>query len=182
MKVDPGSSVEKNAPLAIPVVLAIALVVLPFVTRDAASFLLTMIFVLLVILLGLVDYLTLRIPNVIVFSGILFMLVGTTLVDITLLPDAAIGAGAILAITFALALVARGSMGMGDVKFSCLVGASLGLIFGILALAVGFVVGAIGALILVLLGRRGRGDMLPLTPSLAVGAILITLMFGTVVT
>ncbi len=167
--------------LAVPVLELLALVVMTFLPDRVAAALLTEVTVVLLLYLGLIDFLTLKVPNLIVYPSIAFVLIGTALVKMSALDNALLGGGALLGIMFVLAIIGRGSMGMGDVKFACLLGCALGPIVGVLALASGFVVGAVSAIVLLVLHLKGRKDSVPLTPYLAIGGIVWILLIGTLV-
>jgi leader peptidase (prepilin peptidase)/N-methyltransferase len=72
-------------------------------------------------------------------------------------------------IALALALVARGGFGLGDVKLIAMLGVVLGGALP-LAVVVGLLVASVVAVPLLVL--RGRGATLPLVPFLAVGALV----------
>jgi leader peptidase (prepilin peptidase) / N-methyltransferase len=74
---------------------------------------------------------------------------------------------------FAVAIVSRG-MGMGDVKLAALVGlvlGSLGLRYVGVAAGAAIVLGGVGAIVALLLGR-GRRSAIPFGPYLAAGAVV----------
>ena len=168
--------------LAVPVLELIALVALAFLPHRVGASLLTEVTVVLLLYLGLIDFLTLKVPNLIVYPSIAFVLIGTALVRMSALDSALMGGGALLGIMFVLAIIGRGSMGMGDVKFACLMGCALGPVLGVMALASGFVVGAVSAIVLLVLHLKGRKDSVPLTPYLAVGGVFWILFIGSLVT
>ncbi len=84
-----------------------------------------------------------------------------------------LGGGVMLAI----AVVTRGGMGGGDIKFF----AALGLWFGwqltLLALFLSFVIGGVGGAVLLLFRLRGRKDFIPFGPFIAAG-VFVTLLYG----
>ncbi len=84
-----------------------------------------------------------------------------------------LGGGVMLAI----AVVTRGGMGGGDIKFL----AALGLWFGwqltLLTLFLSFVIGGAGGAVLLLLRLRGRKDFIPFGPFIAAGAF-VALLYG----
>jgi leader peptidase (prepilin peptidase)/N-methyltransferase len=92
---------------------------------------------------------------------------------------AAIGFGLLLVINLA---VPRG-MGMGDVKLAGVEGAFLGFL-GVghvfVGLFLGFVLGAIGGVLLIATGLRSRRDHIPFAPFLAGGALLAVLVGSSV--
>lgn len=95
----------------------------------------------------------------------------------TALPGAlAAGAGLLV-----INLVSPKGMGMGDVKLAVVLGLFLGwidLAHVVLGLFMGFLLGALGGLVLIVLGRRSRTDHLPFAPFLAGGAVLAVLFGG----
>jgi leader peptidase (prepilin peptidase)/N-methyltransferase len=82
-----------------------------------------------------------------------------------------LGAGAIVLVI----LASRGGMGFGDAKLA----ASMGIVLGLqglgVALFMGFVVGALTALLLLITKRKRRGDAIPFGPFLSAGAIIALL-------
>jgi leader peptidase (prepilin peptidase) / N-methyltransferase len=85
-------------------------------------------------------------------------------------------AGAIyLVVMLLLSLLTRGGFGMGDVKLAFLLGVFLGypawhyLVWGT---ALGFLVGSVAAIVLLVTRRRGRRDPFPFGPAMVVGAWL----------
>lgn len=118
-----------------------------------------------------VDLAERRIPNQLTYPGTLLALAVAALAGV----DAflAAGAGALVAgfVTGVAWWVGRGALGMGDVKFSVLVGAVLGLAAVPSYLLFGTGIGALTALALLALGR-GRGATFPYGPSLALGAVV----------
>lgn len=78
-------------------------------------------------------------------------------------------------------LVSPRGMGMGDVKLAVVLGLFLGwinLAHVLLGLFLGFLLGALGGVLLMVLGRRSRSDHLPFAPFLAGGAVLAVLFGG----
>lgn len=88
--------------------------------------------------------------------------------------------GAILASLFfvLLILLTKGKgMGWGDVKYVLFLGLSLGYPKILLGLFLAFLLGAIGAVFLIILGKKHFGQTIPFGPFLSLGA-LIALFFG----
>jgi leader peptidase (prepilin peptidase)/N-methyltransferase len=181
----PRAELDRNVLLVIPALLALVLATLPFLSRELGGDLLTQVFVVLLIVLGGIDLLSLRVPNLILYPSIVFVLAGTAIVDRSLLDSAAIGGLTCLAIMFTLALIARGPMGMGDVKFAALVGCAMGWRLGIASLALGFVFGGVAAVAVLLLRlvlpKERLPRALPTTPFLAAGTLVWVVMAGTLI-
>jgi leader peptidase (prepilin peptidase)/N-methyltransferase len=76
-----------------------------------------------------------------------------------------------------LAIISRGGMGGGDVKFAAALGFWLGWPEILLGLFIGFVSGGLISLLLLVTGLRGRKDFIPFGPFIALGA-WITLLYG----
>ena len=90
---------------------------------------------------------------------------------------AALG-GAIGFVVFLLiALVSRGGMGWGDVKLAALIGLATGFPFVFVAIIMAAILGGIVAVVLLVTRRRGRREMIPFGPFLAVAA-MVTLLWG----
>jgi leader peptidase (prepilin peptidase) / N-methyltransferase len=84
-----------------------------------------------------------------------------------------VGGGAMLLV----AVVSRGGMGGGDIKFV----AALGLWFGwkltLLVLFLAFIAGGLGGILVLALGLKGRKDFIPFGPFIALGAF-VSLLYG----
>ncbi len=88
-----------------------------------------------------------------------------------------IGAAAGGGLLLVLAIISRGGMGGGDVKFAAALGFWLGWPGTLLGLFIGFVLGGIISLLLLVSGLRGRKDLIPFGPFIAVGA-WVALLYG----
>ncbi len=91
--------------------------------------------------------------------------------------SAAAGAATGFVLLFIIALVARGGMGWGDVKFAAFMGAATGFPLIFVALFCSIMLGGIVAIILLVSGRKGRKQAIPFGPFLALGT-MITLLWG----
>ena len=76
-----------------------------------------------------------------------------------------------------IAIVSRGGMGMGDVKFAAALGLWFGVQFTILTLFLSFVLGGVGSVLLLLFKLKNRKDMIPFGPYIAIGAF-ISMLYG----
>lgn len=76
-----------------------------------------------------------------------------------------------------LVLITPRGMGMGDVKFSALIGLIVGFPLVLIALAISFVLGGAISGILLITRLKKRGDFVPFAPFLAIGGIL-TMLYG----
>lgn len=93
------------------------------------------------------------------------------------LDRALLGASLAFAVMLIIYLLARGGMGFGDVKLAALLGLYLGPAPVMLTLLLSFIVGAMAGIFLMALKLKGRKDMLPLGPFIALGAFC-TILFG----
>lgn len=94
---------------------------------------------------------------------------------------ALVGASAAGGSLLVVNLISPRGMGMGDVKLAVVLGLFLGwinLAHVLLGLFLGFLLGALGGVLLMVLGRRSRSDHLPFAPFLAGGAVLAVLFGG----
>ena len=82
------------------------------------------------------------------------------------------GLGAFLAF-LAIALIAPAGMGGGDVKFAAVLGLMVGFPGILLAIWLSAVGGGLTAIFLVLAGRKGRKDVIPFGPFMAIGAAVV---------
>lgn len=93
---------------------------------------------------------------------------------------AVVGAAVMFSLYLMLALISPRGLGMGDVKYSAVLGFYLGyLSMGLLVLGMflGFVVGAVTGGVLVIAGLAGRKSSVPFGPSMLAGALL-AILFG----
>jgi len=118
------------------------------------------------------------IPDVISLPGIVVGFVANSLLPggvgwLDSLIGIAVGGGLFLVII----LVSGGGMGGGDMKLGAMLGAFLGWKLGLLALLLGVLAGGAVAVVLLLLGRKGRKDAIPFGPYLALGGA-VALLWG----
>ena len=118
------------------------------------------------------------IPDVISLPGIVVGFVANSLLPggvgwLDSLIGIAVGGGIFLVII----LVSGGGMGGGDMKLGAMLGAFLGWKLGLLALLLGVLAGGAVAVVLLLLGRKGRKDAIPFGPYLALGGA-VALLWG----
>jgi leader peptidase (prepilin peptidase)/N-methyltransferase len=89
-----------------------------------------------------------------------------------------VGGGIILLIALAgLAIFKKEAMGGGDVKLSAMIGAFIGWKYIMISLFIGFFIGAIAGILLILLKIRNRDDLVPFGPFIVLGSF-ITLLWG----
>ncbi|HWR43651.1 prepilin peptidase [Sporomusa sp.] len=76
-----------------------------------------------------------------------------------------------------IAVITRGGMGGGDIKFVAALGLWLGLKLTLLTLFLSFIIGGIGGALLLLLKLKSRKDFIPFGPFIALGAF-VSMMYG----
>jgi leader peptidase (prepilin peptidase)/N-methyltransferase len=136
--------------------------------------------------LTLVDLAEKRLPNAVIFpslAAVAVLLVPATWAtgDWMALAWALVGAVAMFAVYFVLALISPSSMGMGDVKLALVIGLLLGW-FGLNAWLIGllaaFIVGGVIALVALALRRVTLRGSIPFGPSMLAGALIALLLVG----
>jgi leader peptidase (prepilin peptidase) / N-methyltransferase len=91
--------------------------------------------------------------------------------------SALVGGAAGFALLLVIAIVARGGMGWGDVKYAAFMGAATGFPLVFVALFCGVIIGAVVAVVLLATGKKGRKQAIPFGPFLALGT-MATLLWG----
>lgn len=136
-----------------------------------------LVFFSLLLLLALIDLEhklllnVLTIPGVIL--GLLFALLGWTSPFWISVLGAVVG----FLLMFAIALISRGGMGMGDVKFMAMIGAFLGWKGVFYVLFGASLVGSIGGLLYLYLTKQDRKTPIPFGPSMALAALIVYFFF-----
>ncbi len=130
------------------------------------------------VVVAAVDLKTRRVPNRLVYPGLVFGVLTPPLFGLEPLTEAVAGGALAFAIMLALALAGRGAMGMGDVKLATLSGLAIGL-GGVLPwLVLTFVPAALVALVLLVTRRARLRDSLPLAPFLAGATLVVIVLHG----
>ena len=91
----------------------------------------------------------------------------------SMLLAAAVGGGVMLLI----AVLTRGGMGGGDIKFMAVLGLWLGWPYILITMLLSFIIGGVVGLLLLVLKRKGRKDFIPFGPFIAIAAY-ITFLYG----
>jgi leader peptidase (prepilin peptidase)/N-methyltransferase len=148
-----------------------------------------LLFAWTLLVVAVIDARTRRIPNRLTYPltpALAVLLVAAALLhgDPLLAVRALLGGVVAFAALLVLALISPGGMGMGDVKLAAFIGLGLGYLgWGHLAVGLfgAFLLGGVVALTLVGLRLRGRKDLIPFGPYLAVAAVLTVLAGQTLV-
>jgi leader peptidase (prepilin peptidase)/N-methyltransferase len=156
-----------------------ALVALTFVAvhplANAALYALVQV---LLVAVAAVDLTTRRIPNELVAALAAVAVAARAIAERSALAESIVAGVAVFAIALLLASIARGGLGMGDVKLAAALGFVLGKVV-VVALFVGTIAGAIAALaILLRQGKAGRRTTFAYGPYLVLGAAVSILLFG----
>lgn len=131
----------------------------------------------LLIVISFIDYDHFYIPDKILLTGAGLWGILRAFYPYITLKSAAFGAALGFGVMLLIYLASRGGMGFGDVKLAALIGLYLGPALVGLTLVVSFIVGAAAGILLIILNIKGRKDMLPFGPFLALGAY-ISMMWG----
>lgn len=127
-------------------------------------------FLSMLLLLSVIDLEEHKLPNSLLYPGILLSLLLVPVNPVAgwekLLLGGILGFGLMLAI----ALISPGGMGMGDVKLAAFIGLILGLSQTAIALLVSFMTGGLVAGVLLIMRRIERKDPIAFGPFLACGA------------
>jgi leader peptidase (prepilin peptidase) / N-methyltransferase len=164
---------------AIAFTAAVVLAGLTFVTvHPVANAAVYAVAQVLLVRIAAVDFATRRIPNQLVAALAAIALVARAIAERSSLVESVVAGIAVFAVALLLANLARGGLGMGDVKLAGALGFLLGKAVFV-ALLFGTVAGALIALaILIRQGAAGRRTTLAYGPYLALGGVLAILAFG----
>lgn len=134
------------------------------------------------IIIAFIDLQEQIIPDVISLPGIVVGLILSFIVPYISFINSALGAlvggGIILIIAWVGSIIfKKEAMGGGDVKLTAMIGAFLGWRYTIISLFLGFFLGALTGIILIIAKIKKREDAIPFGPFIALGSI-ITLLWG----
>jgi leader peptidase (prepilin peptidase)/N-methyltransferase len=145
----------------------------------------TLIYIILssaLIIIAFIDLNEQIVPDVISLPGIVIGFIISFFVPYISFINSAlgivVGGGIILVIGLAGSIIfKKEAMGGGDVKLAAMIGAFLGWRYSIISLFLGFFLGAIVGIILILSKIKSREDVVPFGPFIVMGS-LITLLWG----
>jgi leader peptidase (prepilin peptidase)/N-methyltransferase len=145
----------------------------------------TLIYIILASSLIIISFIDLNeqiVPDVISLPGIVLGFIISFFVPYISFVNSALGilagGGIILIIGLAGSVIfKKEAMGGGDVKLAAMIGAFLGWRYIIISLFLGFFLGAIVGIILILSKIKSREDVVPFGPFIVLGS-LITLLWG----
>ena len=170
-----GGIISMRYPI-IELVTALGFAFVAFHSTSWPSLIVGVVFFSLLLVLALIDLDHKVLPNVLTLPGIIlglfFSLLGwTTSFGLSLL-----GGVTGFVLLFAIALISRGGMGMGDVKMMALVGTFLGWKAVFYVLFGASVLGSVGGLIFLYLTKKDRKTPIPFGPSIAGAAFIVYLL------
>lgn len=129
-------------------------------------------YVVILGLIGIIDFRTRRAPNRIVYPATLLGALASLPLPASDRWEAWFGGLAAFAVMTLIYIVGRGAMGAGDAKTSAIAGLAVGL-HGVFAmLAATFLAGSAVALTVLALRLRNRKDTVAFTPFLLVGVVI----------
>ena len=145
----------------------------------------TLIYIILssaLIIIAFIDLNEQIVPDIISLPGIVIGFILSFLVPYISFVNSAlgvfVGGGIILVIGLAGSLIfKKEAMGGGDVKLAAMIGAFLGWRYIIISLFLGFFLGALAGIVLILSKIKSREDTVPFGPFIVLGS-LITLFWG----
>jgi len=145
----------------------------------------TLIYIILssaLIIIAFIDLNEQIVPDVISLPGIVIGSIISSFVTYISFINSALGilAGGGIILTIGLAgsvIFKKEAMGGGDVKLVAMIGAFLGWRYIIISLFLGFFLGALAGIILILSKIKSREDVIPFGPFIVLGS-LITLLWG----
>ncbi|MBI3016070.1 MAG: prepilin peptidase [Candidatus Tectomicrobia bacterium] len=111
------------------------------------------------------------VPDMITLPGIAVGLLFGFLVSMNHVLDLLLGVLLGGGLFYLIALVSRGGMGGGDIKLIAMIGAFVGWQLTLVTIFAGILLGSLVAIALLILGLKGRKDMIPFGPFLALGAV-----------
>lgn len=139
---------------------------------------LTLFYGLVLIFIFFYDLLYLEIPDEVMMPAIAIAFMASFLPQTPTWIDAVQGAGALVTFFLLQIVVSKGKwLGGGDLRIGAFMGLMLGLTQGLLALFIGYLIGAVVSVFLLLMGWADRKTMVPFGPFLVLGT-LITLWYG----
>jgi len=130
------------------------------------------------VLIFFYDLLFLEIPDRFSLTLISIIIAGhLVLNDITAL-NMLLGAAGLLSFFLIQYIISKGKwIGGGDLRMGIMIGALLGLKFGIVALFISYVIGALFSIVLILLKKVNRKSKIPFGPFLIIGTLTV-LFYG----
>lgn len=154
------------------------LFVLCFLILGSSIYLLkALLFICFLIVISFIDYDHSLIYDKVLLPMAVVGVIFNIIIGDIVLPNMLIAALLGGSIFLMLAIISKGGFGGGDIKFMTCLGLWLGLKYTILAVIMSFILGGLGAAILLLLKKKTITDKFPYGPYIAM-ASFITLLYG----
>lgn len=142
-----------------------------------ASLLVGLFFFSLLLLLALIDLEHKMLLNVLTIPGLMIGLLFAVFGWTSSLQMSALGAAVGFLLILAIAIISRGGMGMGDVKFMAMIGAFVGWQKVFYVLFGASLLGSVGGVVYLYLTKQDRKTPIPFGPSMAVAALIVYFFF-----
>ncbi|MBM7557953.1 prepilin peptidase [Halanaerobacter jeridensis] len=139
-----------------------------------------MLLISLLIASSIIDLQLQIIPNKITYFGIIIGLIFSLIFNYISIKLALLGLLIPAGFLLLIAVITKGGMGIGDVKFAAMIGTFIGPKLTLLGIFLGSLLGSIIALFLLLAGKKTRKSKLPFGPLIALGTIIM-IFYGQVI-
>lgn len=130
-------------------------------------------FIAILVAITISDLHTMLIPNKIVFTGMVMLLLIRIFSHPLPYIDYAIGFLVGGGLFYIIAIVSKGGMGGGDIKLMALIGLVLGWQLTLITIALSAFIGLVISGILILIGKLKRKEPFPFGPSIAIAALIM---------
>lgn len=148
-----------------------------------------LVFVTALVILSFIDLEHRRLPNVVLgpaaIAGVVLLQIASVVEgDWSSLRDALIGAGIYGLPLLVIGLLFPSGMGGGDIKLAAYLGIHLGwlsLLHVVVGAMLGFILGGITGIALMVSGKKSRKDPIPFGPFMALGAVISVLAGSTLI-
>ncbi len=137
------------------------------------EFIVALSFISLLVIIVVSDFTYLLIPDKILLFFLPFLVIGRVLSPLTPWWDSLVGALVGFSILYSIAVLSKGGMGGGDIKFFFLIGLVLGTIHTLLTLFFAAFIGMIIGIVVLLKRKQGRQTPIPFGPSIAIAATIV---------
>jgi len=183
-----GSS-KLNICLALMFMVNIAVILsLFFIYKEDVSVLFCLKRALLLTLLwpaAYYDYKSFRIPNKLIVIGLIYRCVILIFEFIFekenipgILRSEIVAVTSLFAVSFLCRVIAKNSLGMGDIKLFIIIGLMLGINGSLAAIFCSLIVSFILAVVLLITKKKTRKDSIPFAPSLLIGTVISVVLTG----
>ena len=125
----------------------------------------------LIIASSVIDYQLQIIPNELNYFGIIIGLILALAFDYISIKLALLGLVIPALFLLLIAIITKGGMGLGDVKFAAMIGTFIGAKFTLIGIFLGALIGSVIGLILMIRDKKYRKSKLPFGPLIALGVV-----------